>query len=271
VPIRGAIAEEQSPLLGAAGGTVSIVRRALRRAAEDDVHGVLLDIDSPGGGVTDSDTIYTLVRRFRELQPQKPVLALFGDTAASGGYYAAVAAQYIMARRTSITGSIGVIMSAYNFAGAAKEFGVEEVVIRSERTPYKDILSPMRPMRDDERALLTVIVDELFDQFVSVVDEGRDNLDREGVLRAATGAVYTASRARELGLVDSIGDLTTAVDWFTTRLGGAVAIVEARRRVGLGDLLFGAAAAPPTVDAALAALLHGGTGPRFLFYWQGGR
>ncbi|HEX5051069.1 MAG TPA: hypothetical protein VFZ65_04800, partial [Planctomycetota bacterium] len=85
VAIRGAIAESQSPVLGAPGGTVSQVRRALRQAAEDDVRGVLLFIDSPGGGVTDSDVIYQMVRRFRREQPKKPVLALFGDMAASGG------------------------------------------------------------------------------------------------------------------------------------------------------------------------------------------
>ncbi|MBP8300377.1 MAG: S49 family peptidase [Planctomycetes bacterium] len=145
VSLHGAIAEGASPVIGAAGGSVSQVRRALRQAEKDDIAGVLLDINSPGGGVTDSDEIYDLIARFRRDHPDKPVISLFGDMAASGGYYVAAASEHILARRTTITGSIGVIMSAWNFAEAAKKFGVEQVAIKSDRTPMKDILSPTRP------------------------------------------------------------------------------------------------------------------------------
>ncbi len=270
IPIRGAIAEEVNPILGAAGGSVSQVKRALRQAAADGVEGVVLYVDSPGGGVTDSDRIYQQIRAFRAEHPGKPVLALFGDMAASGGYYVGVAAEHIIARRTTITGSIGVIMSAWNFAEAADQLGVKQIAIKSGRTPYKDMLSPTREMTDDERAMLTSIVDELYDQFVQVVVDGRPGLDREGVLRAANGGIYTASQARELGLVDATGDHEDALAWFESRLGHPVTIVEQRRRVGLGDLLFGARAEPaPT--GALARLLNGSTGPRFLYFWQGGR
>jgi protease-4 len=271
VPIRGAIAEGAAPLLGAAGGTVSQVRRALRMAAAPDVLGVLLYVDSPGGGVTDSDVIYQLVRAFRRDHPDKPVLALFGDIAASGGYYVGVAAEHILARRTAITGSIGVIMSAWNFTEAARKVGVDQVVIKSERTPYKDMLSPTRPMTPEERAMLTSIVDELFDQFVSVVDEGRPNLDRAQVLAAANGGIYTASQAQALGLVDELGDHDAALAWFRGKLGKSVTVVEPRRRAGLGDLLFGALASGRGTDAAVAHLLSNSTGPRFLYYWEGGR
>lgn len=277
IGVRGAIAEGASPVLGAAGGTVSQVKRALRQAADDDVSGLLLYIDSPGGGVTDSDAIYQAIVRFRKEHPQKPVLALFGDVAASGGYYIAVAAERIIAPRTGITGSIGVIMSAWNFAEAAKHFGVEQVAIKSERTPFKDMLSPTRPLQDGERTMLLSIVDELFDQFVSVVDDGRPQLDRAGVLRAATGAVYTASQAKELGLVDEIGDHTGALAWFSQRLAKDdkdIEIVELRRRAGFADLLFGALGRGRPADGSAAAwsdLLTQSTGPRFLYHWQGGR
>lgn len=271
VPIRGAIAEARSPLLGAAGGTVSLVRRALRQAEADDVLGVVLYIDSPGGGVSDSDEIYRAVQRFRRDHPAKPVMALFGDLAASGGYYVAAAAEHIVARRTTITGSIGVIMSAWNFAAAAEKFGVDQVTIKSERTPFKDMLSPTRPVREDERALLTGIVDEFLDQFVDVVDQGRANLDRSQVLTAATGAIFTAAQAQALGLVDEIGDHDTALRWFQQRLGKAVTIVEPRRRASFADLLLGAIAGPPDAGAAVGSLLDGSSGPRFLYYWEGGR
>lgn len=271
VPIHGAIAETQSALMGAAGGTVTQVRRALRQAAADEVEGVLLHIDSPGGGVTDSDEIYRLVLAFRREHPKVRVLALFGDIAASGGYYVAVAAERIVARRTSITGSIGVIMSAWNFAEAAKKVGIDQIAIKSERTPFKDMLSPTRPMRDDERAVLTGIVDELYYQFVSVVDEGRAGLDRAQVMAVANGSIYTASQALGNGLVDEVGDHETALAWFQKELGKPVAIVEQRRRPGLGDLLFGARGAAPTVEQSLGKLLSSTSGPRFLYYWEGGR
>jgi protease-4 len=273
IRIHGAIAESGSPLLGAAGGTVSQVRRGLRKAAADDVHGVLLHIDSPGGGVTDADEIHDLVRRFRREHPDKHVMALFGDMAASGGYYVAVAAERIVARPTTITGSIGVIMSTWNFARAAEEFGVEQIAIKSERTPFKDILSPTRAMRADEQALLTGIVDELYDRFVDVVDAGRPGLGRDKVLAAANGAIYTASQALSHGLIDEIGDHETAVAWFTQQTGKPVAIVEQRRRMGLGEVLFGgtAAARAPSLQESLGSLLRSTSGPRFLYYWQGAR
>jgi protease IV len=273
IAIRGAIAESASPVLGASGGTVSQVRRGLRAAATDDaVLGVLLYIDSPGGGVTDSDEVWQMVRRFQKEHPQKKVAALFGDLAASGGYYIAVAAEHIIARRSTITGSIGVIMSAWNVTQAAQKLGVEQIAIKSDRTPWKDMLSPMRPMHPRERQMLTAIVDELLDVFVDVVDEGRPNLDRTQVLAAATGAVFTASQAKELGLIDDIGDHGTALAWFADKLGKPVTIVEARQRApGLAELLLGAAAGKSSRDADLSTLLLQSTGPRFLYFWEGGR
>lgn len=272
IPITGVIAEGQVPLLGASGGTVTQVRRALRAAANDaEVRGILLEIDSPGGGVTDSDEIYRLLQQFRGEHAQVKVLALFGDIAASGGYYVAAAAEHIMARRTSITGSIGVIMNSWNFAEAAKKLGVDQIAIKSTHTPFKDILSPTRPMRDDEKALLEGIVEELYQQFVDVVDRGRPRLDRAQVQALATGAIYTARQALDNGLIDAIGDRTDAEQWFKDAL-GAVQVIEYRRRPGLRDLLFGARATPPpTLADAAARLCTASTGPRFLYYWQGAR
>lgn len=269
ISVRGAIAEGANPLMGAAGGTVSQVQRALRYADRQDFDGLLLYIDSPGGGVTDSDRVYKMLRQFRADHPDVPVAALYGDMCASGGYYIAAAAQHIISRRTSISGSIGVIMSAWNFAKMAQEFGVEQVAIKSDRTPFKDMLSPTRPLAPAEREMLTEIVDELYDQFVAVVMEGR-GMAKPDVERAANGGIYTATRARELGLVDDIGDYATAVAWFEDQLGEQVRIVEQRRRPTFADLLLGAFG--PKVEAsAVDRLLTSTTGPRFLYYWQGGR
>ncbi|MFO1077665.1 MAG: signal peptide peptidase SppA [Planctomycetota bacterium] len=276
IPVHGAISQAQNPLLGAKGGMVGRIEQQLKSAADDEsIRGILLDIDSPGGGVTDSDEIHSAILRFKKEHPRVRVVALFGDMAASGGYYVAAAAERIVARPTTITGSIGVIMSGYNFAEAAKKLGVEGVTIKSERTPFKDILSPMRPMRDDERALLTGIVDELFDRFVDVVDQGRPDLTREQVLAVATGAIYTARQAVQNGLVDEIGDRESVLRWFERELGGDVALVELRQRPGLFDLLtnpgLGSRADGGGLDAAARELMTELSGPRFLYFWQGGR
>ena len=272
VPIRGAITEAENPMLGSRGGIVTEVEKRLRWAAEDpDVRGIVLDINSPGGGVTDSDKIYTAIRRFRIDHPEKKVVALFGDMAASGGYYVAAAAERIVARRTTITGSIGVIMSGYNFGRAADEFGIEAMTIKSERTPYKDILSPMRPMRDDERVLLTGIVDELLDQFIDIVDIGRDNMDRAQVLAVANGAIFSASQALQSGLVDEIGDRESVLAWLEDELDSDVQLIEHRRVVGLADVLLGVEAAEPSLEQSAGQLLRGLSGPRFLYFWEGGR
>ncbi|MCA8964500.1 MAG: signal peptide peptidase SppA [Planctomycetes bacterium] len=261
---------EMSGLFSDAMPSMSSIKHALEQAVEDkNVKAVVLRINSPGGEVTASDILYNAVKKAAK---EKPVVVYMDSMAASGGYYVAVAAERITARRTTITGSIGVIMSAWNFAEAAKKLGIDQIAIKSDRTPFKDILSPTRPMRDEERAMLTGIVDELYDQFVSVVDEGRKNLDRAQVLAAATGAVYTAGQARDLGLIDEIGDLESVREWFVSQLGGDVEIVEMRRRPGLGELLFGGVpgVTAPQPDLAQRLLLNS-TGPRFLYFWQGGR
>ncbi len=272
IPRVGASAEARSAVIGAGGGSVSDVRRGLRLAASDrDIRGVVLDINSPGGGVTDSDEIHDLVKKFRAEHPDKKVVAMFGDLAASGGYYVAAAADHILARPTTITGSIGVIMSSWNFAEAAKKLGVTEVSIKSARTPYKDMLSMTRPMTDEERAMLTSIVDEMYDRCVTVVDEGRPALDRAQVPALANGGIYSAGQALANGLVDQLGDDVALQEWFESRLEGKVAFQEQRRVPGLRDL-FGVMAREPGTAADLAVqLLTEGTGPRFLYWWPGAR
>ncbi|MDP6928083.1 MAG: signal peptide peptidase SppA, partial [Planctomycetota bacterium] len=200
IPVQGAIMEGASPLLGAPGGMVSQVKRGLRVAAQTrNVRGVLLDINSPGGGVTDSDEIHRLILKFKE-ENDIEVLALFGDMAASGGYYIAAACDKIVARPTTITGSIGVIMSSYNYGDALRDLGIEPVVLKSPNTPFKDILSPTRTMEDEERQKLLAIIEEMYQRFVDIVDQGRPDLSRQEVQDLATGEIYSAMQAHRNGL-----------------------------------------------------------------------
>jgi protease-4 len=189
---------------------VSRVSEALKLAAEDDnVKGLILRIRSPGGGVSASETMYHMLSKWRE-KTGRPVVAYFQGLATSGAYYLAMSSNEVIAHPSSVTGSIGVVMPGINIAGLMEQFGVSNQTLTSGK--YKDSGSMLRPMRDDERAVLQGVVDDLYGRFVDVVDQGRPNLDAEAVKKAADGRVYSANQALALGLVDQIGHLEEAIE-----------------------------------------------------------
>jgi protease-4 len=195
----------QHSLLQAAGGTDTVIRQ-LREAAENpDVAAVVLRINSPGGTAAASQEVYQEALRFKE--SGKPLVASFSDVAASGGYWVACAADRIVANAASITGSIGVIMEVTNLQELFRMLGMDREVIKSGE--HKDIGSALRPMTEEERTILQAMVDDIFEQFVTVVAEGR-NLDSERVRELADGRVFTGRQAQELGLVDQLGDFYAA-------------------------------------------------------------
>ena len=219
IPIHGGIGMGGSGPFASKGTSLSTIRSYLAEAAEDDaVEGVILHVNSPGGTVTDSDAIHDLIQRFRN-ETGKPVSAYFHALAASGGYYVAMASEHITAQPTGLVGSIGVILGTINYSEAMKKLGLERVTILSPHTPFKDILSPERPMREDERAYLTSMVEEMYQGFVDIVDAGRTNLDREQVLALANGKIYTARDAQKKGLVDDLGSIEDAFAWMQDKVG----------------------------------------------------
>ena len=127
-------------------------------------------IDSPGGGLYESDEAYHKIMKMKE-KHNKPLIVSMGSMAASGGYYLAMPADKIFAQRTTITGSIGVIMSSYNYQELAKKIGIQEEVFKSGDN--KDMLNPMRATTDEERAIMQSIIDESYGFFVDVVAQGR--------------------------------------------------------------------------------------------------
>lgn len=174
----------------------------MRKLREDEhVVGVLLRINSPGGAVAPSQEIYQGVKR---LAAVKPVVASMSSLGASGGYYAAAAANKIVANPATITGSIGVIMELSNFEELMEKIGVGHESLASGK--MKDAGSPFKPMTDEEREYLKGVVMDLHGQFVTDVAEGR-KLEREKVLELADGRVFTGRAALENGLIDELGDL----------------------------------------------------------------
>lgn len=198
-------------------GTVSRVRDELDLAeSQGDIAAILLRIDSPGGSPTASDAVFRQIDRFKR-EYDIPVHAQLLGTAASGGYYVAMAADRIVASPTTITGSIGVIMLGINLSGLMDKIGVDDQTITSG--PYKDAGSFLRPMRPEERAQLSSVIDDLYERFLAVVDQGRPQLERDRLRELADGRIYSAPQALQAGLVDEIGDLEETIDALRLQLG----------------------------------------------------
>ena len=174
----------------------------IRAAARDrSISGILLEIDSPGGGVTMSDIIHDALLKYRSADTNRFVVVYMGDLCCSGGYYIAAAANRIYARPTSITGSIGVIMHGLNIAELAKKIGITDVTIASGEN--KDILNPLKEVNPEHVALLRKPIEEMYDRFVGIVAKGR-KMPVEKVRKLADGRIFSATEAQKLGLVDGV-------------------------------------------------------------------
>jgi protease-4 len=194
------------------------------------IKAIVLRIDSPGGGVGPSQEIYREIIKAREV---KKVIASLGSVAASGGYYAASAADAIVANPGTITGSIGVIMEYANFQKIMEKIGLTPVVIKSGE--FKDMGSPVREITLKEKAILQGVADEVHLQFVRDVAEGR-SLGMEQVGKLADGRIYTGEKALELNLVDRLGNLEDALAWGAEMAeikGKAVPVYPKEKRLGI--------------------------------------
>ena len=169
------------------------------------VKAIVIRITSPGGSVGPSQEIYDKISMASE---KKQVVASMADVAASGGYYVAAAADRIVANPGTITGSIGVIAQFPNMTELFEKIGVSQSVIKSGE--FKDVGNPLRPMTAPERALMQGVIDDVYDQFVTAIVEGR-NMDRETVLPYADGRIFTGKQALAYGFVDELGGLEVAI------------------------------------------------------------
>lgn len=232
----------------------------IRQASEDErVKAVVLRVDSPGGGVVASSELHAALKELREAGKQ--LVVSMGDTAASGGYYIATAANKIYAHPDTFTGSLGVIISLTNLEGTYEKLGLRQLVFKSGE--FKDIGSPARQPTPEESAILQSIVDQAYQGFVDVIVEGR-GLPREEVLRLADGRIYTGKQARDLKLVDALGNLDDAIAEAQTLAGLSDAlVVRYRPEDSLRTALLGALASSqqPQDPLGVRALTHN-LGPR---------
>ncbi|QGH33624.1 signal peptide peptidase SppA [Gracilibacillus salitolerans] len=181
----------------------------LDKAGEDNrVDGIILRVNTPGGGVVESAEIHDKILEIQE-QYEKPIYVSMGNTAASGGYYIAAPADKIVAHNATLTGSIGVIMESFNFAEFADEYGIDFNTIKSGE--YKDIMSMSREMTDDEREILQTMIDDMYAEFVQVIVNGRD-MSEDRVRELGDGRVYTGAQAQEVDLVDELGSLDDTIE-----------------------------------------------------------
>ena len=193
---------------------VTPILYSFKRFREDDsIKAIVVRIDSPGGGVGPSQEIYREIKKTIEI---KKVVASLGAIAASGGYYIAAAANGIVSSPGTVTGSIGVIMGFTNVQELLKKIGLFPVVIKSGE--YKDTGSPHRKMTGKEKELLQGFVDKIHRQFIAAVSKGR-NIDSAKVEMIADGRIFSGESAKEMGLVDRLGNFQDAIEW-AAKMGG---------------------------------------------------
>lgn len=255
INIDGPIQFENGDTPFAPKSSAESARISLQKALKDNnIKGILLRINSPGGTVGMSQEVYADVLKARQ---QKPVVVSMGDMAASGGYYIASAADRIYAYPGTLTGSIGVILSTYD-AGEflTKKLGIKPQTIKSGK--FKDIASPYRTMTKEERQLLQNMTDSTHQQFISAIIDARskrnDNYkEKKEVLKSdilrkyADGRIFNGEQAIKIGLVDNLGTLDDAYkaisnmakEKFNISTSTEIPLVPYNTQSGLSELLYG--------------------------------
>ncbi len=204
VPVRGTIQATQSTN-GLSASTGEYNHKLLMDYVDklidsNNNKGIILRLDTPGGAVYQADELYLKLMEYKE-KTGRPIWAYMESTCCSGGVYLASSADEQYANRNTTTGSIGVIISSYDLSGLYEKIGVKEANIVSAKN--KDMGSMGKPMTAEQKAIYQSIVDEAYEQFVSIVAQAR-NMSVDDVKSLADGRIYTASQALDNGLIDGI-------------------------------------------------------------------
>ncbi len=250
---------------------VSLFVEKLDKAASDRrVKAVVLRLNSPGGTVAASDIMYHSLREFKR-KTGKPVIACILGIGCSGAYYLACGSDGVLAQPGGVTGSIGTIMQTYSFAGTMEKIGVKAVAIKSG--DLKDLGSPLHDLRTEEREVLEGIINQFYEQFLTVVQKGRKNIGEQKLRELADGRVFTAETALQEKLIDRIGYPADGIEWAKELAGIKKArVVIYHRPLGYRANVYGSAT---SVDDTVGALINvelpdwlSSSGTQFLYLWQ---
>jgi protease-4 len=222
-------------LEGPIAGSKNIIDEIKKYAKDGSVKAIVLRIDSPGGAVAPSQEIYEEVRK---TAAKKKVVVSMGSIAASGGYYIASAATRIIADPGTLTGSIGVIMELPNVEGLMNKIGLKTEIIKSGKN--KDMGTPFRAMKPEERKILQDVMDNVHEQFIRAVAKGR-KMKIEDVRKIADGRIFTGEQALKNGLVDQLGTLDDSIRTAARLAGisGEPQVVEEKTKFSVFDILSG--------------------------------
>lgn len=193
--------------------------QALKTVADDEkVKALIVKIDSPGGTYVGGEALYQSLRKVAE---KKPVVALMGTTATSAGYMTALAGDHIMARSSTLTGSIGVLLQTADITGLMEKIGVKPITVKS--TPLKAQPNPLERFTPEARKATEELIADFYDMFVSLVSERR-SMSRGSVLELADGRIFSGRQALSNGLIDAIGAEPEAREWLAETHGIAVTL-----------------------------------------------
>jgi len=223
------------------------------------VRGVILRIDSPGGAVAPAQEIYNEIMKLRA--NSKTVYASMGTVAASGGYYIACAADYILANPGTLTGSISAVMAFNNIEELTKKVGVKPKVIKSGK--FKDVGSPLRSMTPEEQKLLQDVVDDVHEQFVQAIAKGR-NMPPSEIHKIADGRIMTGQQALKLKLIDEVGGLEKTIELLAKKIGvtGRPKLIEQKEKTDFLDWFL-----QGSLSSGLAETLAPSPHPRLQYLW----
>lgn len=207
--LDGVIQDVGSSLFASSGYNHQLFMSQLQDVLNDaTVKGVVLSVNTPGGGVVESSDIYDAIKAI-QIEREIPIYVAMGGLAASGGYYVSAPAEKIFVHPETITGSIGVIMESVNYAKLAEKYGIDFNTIKTG--PYKDIMSGSREMTEEEHNMLQEMINDSYERFVAIVAEGR-NMSTEQVKKIADGRIMNGKQAIESGLADDYGKMGDVID-----------------------------------------------------------
>jgi protease-4 len=274
IDISGALTTSKDSGLFSEPSLPARLKEELTKAEEDEhIKAIVLRINTPGGTVTSSDILYHELQEFKEKR-KVPIITSIMDLGTSGGYYVAMASDYIFAHPSTITGSIGVIMLTLNAQGFMEKVGIQPATIVSG--PKKSMGSPFRSMNEEERAIFQDVIDRLYARFLAVVEQGRPELNTTQIRQLADGRIYTADIAKAEGLIDEIGYLDDAIERAkkNAKLTDAQVVTYTRNSRGNHQNIY-SHFEPPTVGQlgfpqlnanTVLGALQGGT-PQMMYMW----